>query len=311
MMDLSLFMVSCLNLLLFPSNAFQICHRSPIKIYYPSSTPNNYHHEVMNFQHSIQTISNQLRNNNIDDESESSDDQEDLTYLRSASSTSSNTKTDLNSLSNLDLEVSREIVLTLKAYIDEAERDLFSQKWSSVCVYLDTISEQVDAFVDLIDNLFPSKEAIDIAACESMEFEAKSIFLAIDDLRDACVDKNAALAERSYAKLLLSYDRFLKAGDLYPTYDVITSTEIFFKDTPLNTLRFDELSPINKLDRVVLKVGPDMGKVGTVIYIDGENAIVKLDKDGREYQEVKRMPFRFLAKDNDNLLPQIRKKLNI
>jgi len=276
-------------------------------------------------------LSNQQQRNTIDpqrianpSEEESTDsEQEDLTTLRSTSSTSSSStssssmssntdqKTDLNSLSNADLEVSREIVLTLKAYIDEAERDLFSQKWTSVCVYLDTISEQENAFVDLIDNLFPSKEAIDVAARDSMEFEAKSMFLALDDLRDACIDKSAALAERSYAKLLLSYDRFLKAGDLYPTYDVITSTEIFFQDIPLDTLRFDELSPINKLDRVILKVGPDMGKVGTVIYIDGQNAIVKLDKDGRQYQEVKRMPFSFLAKYNDDLPAQIRKKLNL
>lgn len=291
------------------TTAFTLFHQNSakqgIRQRYIQNVP--YHHPIGSSFHILYSQREIL---DPDSSENSYDSEEDLTSLRSTSS-SSETKTDLNSLTNLDLEVSREIVLTLKAYIDEAERDLFSQKWSSVCVYLDTISEQEDAFVDLIDNLFPSKESIDIAARNSMDFEAKSMFLALDDLRDACVDKNAALAERSYAKLLLSYDRFLKAGDLYPTYDVITSTEIFFKDTPSDTLRFDELSPVNKLDRVVLKVGPDMGKVGTIIYIDGSNAIVKLDKDGRDYQEVKRMPLTFLAKYNDDLPAKIRRKLNL
>jgi hypothetical protein len=44
----------------------------------------------------------------------------------------------------------------------------------------------------------------------------------------------------SYAQVLLSYDRFLKAGDLYPTYDPITSTAIFYEDTPKSTLKYDK-----------------------------------------------------------------------
>jgi hypothetical protein len=129
-----------------------------------------------------------------------------------------------------------------------------------------------------------------------MHFEAKSLFLSLDNLRKACQEHQIETSEKYYAKLLLSYDRFLKAGDLYPTYDPIPSTEIFFKDTPSTTLRFDETSGIKKLDNVILKIGPDMGKTGRVIYIDDRAAVVKLDKDGKDYQEVKWIPLDMLAK---------------
>ena len=160
------------------------------------------------------------------------DQDDDLNSLRrvtnddsSATSTTSETsskggnKIDKNYLTNANLEISREIVLTLKAYLDEAERDLFAKKYDNVLVYLNTISEQEDSFSDLIYNLYPNNEnLIEISAKDALIFEGKAMFLALDNLREACVDKRINAAEKYYAKLLLSYDRFLKAGDLYPTY---------------------------------------------------------------------------------------------
>ena len=213
---------------------------------------------------------------------------------------------------NTDLEISREIVLTLKAYLDEAERDLFSKRWDNVIVYLNTFSEQEDAFANIANNLYPNTEnPVELAANDALQYEAKAMFSALEKLREAIRDRVVIAAEKYYAKLLLSYDRFLKAGDLYPTYDVITSTEIFFKNTPLATLRFDEKSLVKDKDNVVLKKGPDMGKKGRIIYIDGENAIIKLDKDGRDYQEVKRVPLQILAKSTEDFPTAIRKTLNL
>ena len=39
-----------------------------------------------------------------------------------------------------------------------------------------------------------------------------------------------------------------------------------------------------------------MGKTGTVINIDGNSAVVKLDQDGKAYQEVKYVKINMLAK---------------
>lgn len=212
-------------------------------------------------------------------------------------------KNKINTYRRLNKEVNKEIisnaqerVLTLKAYLDEAERDLFERNWENLEVYLYTFAEQNDAFATLIQGLFPSDNELDKSARDAMSFEAQTMFLALDDLREAAVNKNFKDAQNVYTKLLLSYDRFLKAGDLYPTYDAITSTEIFFEGIPKSSLKFDSNSKVQVLDEVVLVKGPDMGKTGTVINIDGKNAVVKLDSDGKAYQEVKYVRFNMLAK---------------
>ena len=202
--------------------------------------------------------------------------------------------------SSKDIDLAAEKVLTLKAYLDEAERDLFEKHWDNVKVYLFTFSEQEDSFAILMDNLFPNDDELDKTAREAMSFEAKSMYLALDELMDAAKDERFETAHNSYAKLLLSYDRFLKAGNLYPTYDVITSTEIFYADIPKGELKFDSKSKVEVQDKAVLTSGPDMGKTCTVIYIDGDKAVVKLDKDGKAYQEVKYVNYKSLAKADDS-----------
>ena len=197
-----------------------------------------------------------------------------------------------------ELADARERVLTLKAYLDEVERDLFSKNWANLQVYIYTFADQETSFATLIDNLFPNNDQLDKAAREALSFEAQSIFLALDDLREAAKDAKFKTAQRAYSRLILSYDRFLKAGDLYPTYDAITSTEIFFTNTPKDTLKYSE-DKVQVLDTIVLKSGPDMGKQGTIIMIDGPNAVVKLDRDGKAYQEVKYVKLEIIAKALD------------
>jgi hypothetical protein len=198
------------------------------------------------------------------------------------------------------LDNARERVLTLKAYLDEVERDLFSKNWDNLQVYLYTFADQEDAFAMLIEGLFPNDNPLDKSAREAMAFEAQSMFLSLDQLREAARTSSLERARSAYSRLLLSYDRFLKAGDLYPTYDPITSTAIFFANTPQSTLRFDAQAKVQVLDTVLLTAGPDMGKTGTVINIDGNSAVVKLDKDGKAYQEVKYVRLNILAKTVDD-----------
>mgnify|MGYP000077944829 CR=1 FL=1 len=187
-------------------------------------------------------------------------------------------------------------VILLPMYLDEAERDLFNRNWENLQVYLYTFADQEDAFVGLINGLFPNNDPLDSAARQALSYEAQSMFLNLDDLREAAKVGNIPKSTRAYANLLLSYDRFLKAGDLYDTYDPITSTAIFFRDQPLSTLEFDKDARVQVYDNVLLLGGPDMGKTGTVINIEEGNAVVKLDKDGKAYQEVKQVDLSTLAK---------------
>jgi hypothetical protein len=99
-----------------------------------------------------------------------------------------------------ELKDAREIVLTLKAYLDEAERDLFLRNWANLQVYVYTFAEQEQAFVKLIEGLFPSDDKLDRTAREAMSFEAQQIFLALDDLREGAKDERFKLAQRAYSR---------------------------------------------------------------------------------------------------------------
>ena len=87
-----------------------------------------------------------------------------------------------------ELIESRERVLTLKAYLDELERDLFRQDWDRFQDYIYAFSEQDDAFALLMEGLFPSDSDIDKAARDALIFEAKEMFVALDDLREASIE---------------------------------------------------------------------------------------------------------------------------
>eukprot|EP01041_Mallomonas_annulata_P003732 gene3732-7415_t len=204
-------------------------------------------------------------------------------------------------ITDKDIEGARDRVLTLKAYLDEIERDVFRKNWDRFQSYLYVFSEQEDAFALLIQGLFPSNDPLDEAARQALSFEAKGIFLALDDLREAGREQQIRPAQRAYAQLLLSYDRFLKAGDLYPAYDPITSTEIFFRNFPKETLRYNPSRKLEVMDEVLLITGPDMGKTGKIIDIIGKNGIIKLDPNGLPFQEVKIVRLESLAKTIDDV----------
>lgn len=196
------------------------------------------------------------------------------------------------------LEDSIERVLTLKAYLDEAERDLFQKNWKQMIIYLNIFTDQENAFLNTINKLYPSNDELNKAYREEMTLKVQTMFLAIDDLRESARDNKFDLSRSLYAKLLLSYDGFIKAGNLYPTYDVISSRELLFKQTPRSTLRFNTKAVPGILDHVVLISGPDMGKTGVIIDIDPttSDSVVKFDKDDSLYQEVKEMNIKLLAK---------------
>mmetsp|Transcript_19667 Transcript_19667/g.19762 ORF Transcript_19667/g.19762 Transcript_19667/m.19762 type:complete len:325 (-) Transcript_19667:21-995(-) len=191
------------------------------------------------------------------------------------------------SFSDKEIEVARDRIVTLKAYLDEIERDVFRKSWDRLQSYLYIFSEQEDAFAYLIEGLFPSDNELDRSARAALSFEAKAIYLALDDLRQAGRNQQIKPAQKAYAQLMLSYDRFLKAGDLYAAYDPITSTEVFFKNFPKETLRYLTKIKYDVWDNVLLITGPDMGKTGKIIDIYGNNVIVKFDYNGLPFQEVK------------------------
>ena len=62
-----------------------------------------------------------------------------------------------------ELTKARDVVLTLKPYLDEAERDIQMKHWENLQVYLFTFAEQEKSFSLLIDGLFPADDELDKA----------------------------------------------------------------------------------------------------------------------------------------------------
>jgi hypothetical protein len=212
-------------------------------------------------------------------------------------------KTAKSDAQNLEkaLESAQEKVLTLSAYFDEVERNIFEKNWKNSLIYLNTIANQEESFMFLIDQLHPSEEPFESIRRILMSWHLQHLFQSLDLLHDAIKNEQSKTVQMYYSQLLLSYDRYLKAGDLYPTYDPISSYDVLYRNVPSDALRFDTDRRIDLLDEVVVTSGPDMGKTGEVVFIENqkEKMIIKFDRDGKDYQEVKEVPREIIARAAD------------
>jgi hypothetical protein len=99
----------------------------------------------------------------------------DVTLPSSALQATKNAKQSKPEITLAMLKDAWDRVLTLKAYLDEAERDLLTKNWKNLQVYLYTFSEQENAFAALVEGLFPTKDPIDKAAKEALSFQGQFI----------------------------------------------------------------------------------------------------------------------------------------
>lgn len=63
-------------------------------------------------------------------------------------------------------------------------------------------------------------------------------FGAVERLKRAAEEQNNKEAQKAFAAMSVAYDRYLKAGNLYETYDAITSTEGFYAGISNSNLKF-------------------------------------------------------------------------
>ncbi|KAL1520568.1 hypothetical protein AB1Y20_022144 [Prymnesium parvum] len=88
-------------------------------------------------------------------------------------------------------------------------------------------------------------------------------------------DKPEFLATKSRAKVVDD-----ATAKLVPQKDPLTSTEALYKDTPLRTFRYSSTPP-KLAERVLVLAGPDKGRTGVVLNLEGNaatgTAIIKLD----------------------------------
>jgi len=78
--------------------------------------------------------------------------------------------------------------------------------------------------------------------------------------------------EKAEAKLATQKDT---TASLVPQYDPVVSTEMLYKDVPQSSLQYSTAKPKLK-DPIVVIAGPDKGRVGVLLGLDNEQAIIKL-----------------------------------
>ncbi|CAE7272463.1 PET8 [Symbiodinium pilosum] len=201
--------------------------------------------------------------------------------------------------------------------LDEAQADVYKEEWLSLKVtppllraYLPLMkSYPEEAFNDNVGDRY-----VNAATRESLYFYQMQFSVAIDRLEKAVANHKVREVEEAFAKTSLSYDRYLKAGDLYTGYDPVTSTTVFFQNVSDSQLQYTPLALQQPQirDEVLVLQGPDKGKVGRIIWLGRENgedldskvltAVVKLEpnpvlgqsKSGG-VREVKAYPYSWLV----------------
>jgi len=160
----------------------------------------------------------------------------------------------------------KERIKVLYAYLEEMERDIFARKWDTLSSYVGVFEKQELAFENIIDALRSSESAADRDAKRAMEYEARQLFLTLDDIAEAARFRNVVKAEKSYVQLAIAYDRFLKAADLYDVYDN-TDTSKLYEAIPEDLLVYDREDLPRVQDDVLIITGPDKGRTGKLIGI--------------------------------------------
>mmetsp|Transcript_7091 Transcript_7091/g.9493 ORF Transcript_7091/g.9493 Transcript_7091/m.9493 type:complete len:335 (-) Transcript_7091:592-1596(-) len=199
------------------------------------------------------------------------------------------------SVSPNQLKDATERIKALQPYLDEIERYIFAEQYKYLGGFLGVFAEQENAFVQLIDGLFPSDSPADESARSAMQYEAQRIFLALDDLRDAARDGQDRKVKSSYIALAKAYDRFLKAGSMTLFYDPVVSTEPLYDSLEVgDRIIFDQRTKPKVQDQVILVRGPDKGRTGVLLSTDSDSksGVVKLDY----IKEVREVPLEYVMK---------------
>jgi len=114
-----------------------------------------------------------------------------------------------------ELASARMRVRSIQPYLDEAQRDIFALKWKFLQAYLGVVFSQVDAFQTVIVETYPGDDPVSLASKDALVTEGNNVVRNAELLASAANLQSQPQAIAAFAKLSLSYDRFLKAGDLY------------------------------------------------------------------------------------------------
>ena len=149
--------------------------------------------------------------------------------------------------------------------------------WVVVNTYPKILRVYAPLFTAYTDKAFPSGSDVDVALRYALRYEVGGFYTGVKELEDAITRKSPRQAQRAFARISLSYDHYLKAGDLYLTYDPAFNNQIS------SVSYFDEFNKLSYIapsieapglqDDIILLKGPDKGREGQVLWISKGNSL--------------------------------------
>ena len=215
------------------------------------------------------------------------------------------------------LRVGDSLVNRLRAVdieLDNIQEDIFKEPadWDVIAVYPKVLRAYSTLFTAYTDRAFPSDNPVDTALRYALRYEVGAFYGGVQDFEQAIAKKSARQAQRSFARMSLAYDHYLKAGDLYLEYDEVDfeNTEIAYRNpeyAELSKTKLNYVAPSLEApglqDDIVLLKGPDKGRKGTVLWISkggtlqSASVVIRLEAKGvGKHREVNSYPYSLVAK---------------
>ena len=201
--------------------------------------------------------------------------------------------------------------------LDSLQTDIYTETidWDVLSIYPKILRAYSPLFTAYTDRAFPSDEPVDEALRYALRYEVGAFYSGVKDLEDAISKQSQRQAQRAFARISLSYDHYVKAGDLFIEYD----DEQLFKSTGgagFESNDYDELAGGTTLnyvapsieaagleDEVVLLQGGDKGQTGIVLWISkggdstyNKQVIIKFPAGASGHSEVRSYPYSLVAK---------------
>ena len=126
------------------------------------------------------------------------------------------------------LRVGESLVNRLRAVeseLDMLEDDIFKEPadWEVIAVYPKVLRASAPLFTAYTDRAFPTSDPVDEALRYALRYEVGSMYSGVQQLEVAIENRNPRNAQKSFAKISLAYDHYLKAG-AFPIISSPTNT---------------------------------------------------------------------------------------
>jgi len=139
------------------------------------------------------------------------------------------------------LRVGESLVNRLRAVeseLDMLENDIFKDPadWEVIAVYPKVLRASAPLFTAYTDRAFPTSDPVDVALRYALRYEVGAMYSGVQELEAAIENRSPRNTQKSFAKISLAYDHYLKAGDLSVDAEALLLHPLTYLHYPLPNL---------------------------------------------------------------------------